>query len=552
MKNDNNAENLLRRCKSVTNAEEIAHEEKIIRSQQPDSPCHLPRDSLFSWSSGFSNFTGFANLAYFLLLLGGLRLCLENLLKYGIRVDPSQWYIVLANQDGVFPSYYPSLLVLILGTNLQALFVLFVEKRLAQSRGSLDGFLLPFLQRLEIFSLVVYILVPVVAMYLDPDDFSLLGSTVVCGTFSVVFLKLWSYIQVNSWCRRNYAANAKRRRRRRSYSRGDRAISRREERLEDLKTKKIVGYPDNLTVGDLYYFLFSPTLCYELNFPRTERIRKRFLCKRIAEVVIGFHVTLGLFQQWIVPSVKNSLIPFSNMDFIHASERMLKLAIPNHLLWLVFFYVYFHGLMNIAGEVLMFADRDFYGDWWNSPNIGYFWRTWNLPVHRWAVRGCFGGFEEDLKGRKVSDEPQRFGGGRPVRIFRILPCLENFVQSQRATPNSIMIGYTLVAAVLAFSLVSWSSNGHTIEKRQAVDWQDTKGMIDAITKMFNGELNFPQYNPENLPKSSFDCGAQQHDGYYADVELECQVSDCDVSAFQRSAREQLFTGLSSRPLTSNN
>lgn len=37
----------------------------------------------------------------------------------------------------------------------------------------------------------------------------------------------------------------------------------------------LVQYPDNLTLPDLYYFLAAPTLCYELNFPRSQRIRKR-------------------------------------------------------------------------------------------------------------------------------------------------------------------------------------------------------------------------------------------------------------------------------------
>lgn len=36
---------------------------------------------------------------------------------------------------------------------------------------------------------------------------------------------------------------------------------------------------------DLYYFIFAPTLCYELNFPRSPRIRYRFLFRRIFEAV---------------------------------------------------------------------------------------------------------------------------------------------------------------------------------------------------------------------------------------------------------------------------
>ena len=103
---------------------------------------------------------------------------------------------------------------------------------------------------------------------------------------------------------------------------------------DDVDTKDVpdlVQYPDNLYLNDLLYFLLAPTLCYELNFPRTSRIRKRFLLKRIVEVVIGANVVMGLFQQWMIPSVKNSLVPFSNMDLAKTTERLLKLAVSIQL-----------------------------------------------------------------------------------------------------------------------------------------------------------------------------------------------------------------------------
>lgn len=96
---------------------------------------------------------------------------------------------------------------------------------------------------------------------------------------------------------------------------------------KDKDTMPLVQYPDNLNVGDLTYYLFSPTVCYELNFPRTTRIRKRFLLKRLLEVIIGVNVVMGLFQQWMIPSVRNSLVPFSNMDVAKTTERLLKLAV---------------------------------------------------------------------------------------------------------------------------------------------------------------------------------------------------------------------------------
>ena len=43
-------------------------------------------------------------------------------------------------------------------------------------------------------------------------------------------------------------------------------------------TTVLVQYPDNLTVSDIYYFWFAPTLCYELNFPKMDRTRKTLEC----------------------------------------------------------------------------------------------------------------------------------------------------------------------------------------------------------------------------------------------------------------------------------
>ena len=41
-----------------------------------------------------------------------------------------------------------------------------------------------------------------------------------------------------------------------------------------LPMEKLVQYPDNLHLRDIYYFWLAPTLCYEVNFPRSQRIRK--------------------------------------------------------------------------------------------------------------------------------------------------------------------------------------------------------------------------------------------------------------------------------------
>ncbi|XP_072382240.1 diacylglycerol O-acyltransferase 1 [Diabrotica undecimpunctata] len=369
-----------RRTKSVTRAEEIQAENQKARKNQPDKPIHKPRDSLFSWTSGFDNFTGFINWAFLLLSIGGVRLLLENFIKYGIRIDPVQWFYMLTGQDDS-GSEHPSL-VLIAYSSVPIILCLLTEKGLAvEIIPNAAGLIV------HIINLLVLILLPMAVIHVK-DGFSLVGASVVTTLYSVLFLKLWSYVQVNMWCRiAKY--NGKGTMRRQSMSYNNLRNTKGSANGKNNTADELVQYPDNLNLKDLYYFLFAPTLCYELNFPKTDRIRKRFLLKRILEVMLGVQLIFCVIQQYMIPSVKNSLIPFSNMDYTKATERLLKLAIPNHLAWLCMFYIMFHSWLNLVGEVLHFADRSFYGDWWNCNNIDSFWRNWNLPVHRWALRHLY-------------------------------------------------------------------------------------------------------------------------------------------------------------------
>lgn len=368
----------------MTRAEQIQAVEKKVRKLQPDKPCHHPRDSLFSWSSEFNNFTGFINWAFLLLSFGSLRLLLENFIKYGIRIDPFQWLTVLTAADG---GVGHPVLVLLLYALIPIATCLLIEKGLA-----VDAINHHFGMTIHVVNLIILVLIPMIVIHLR-EGFSLVGASFVTSCYTVLFLKMWSYIQVNMWCRTaHYHKKNSMRRQSLSYNQLKNACDNGAEfnhETEKEKEAELVQYPDNLNVKDLAYFLCVPTLCYELNFPRSERIRKRFLMKRIFEVIAGTQLMLCMIQQYMIPSIINSLIPFSNMEFTLATERMLKLAIPNHLTWLIFFYIVFHSYFNLLGELLHFADRNFYADWWNANNIDTFWRNWNLPVHRWAVRHLY-------------------------------------------------------------------------------------------------------------------------------------------------------------------
>ena len=124
-------------------------------------------------------------------------------------------------------------------------------------------------------NLIAILLFPVVSVFtihIHPVSASLSSLS-----YSILFLKMFSYHHVNYWCRENQK-KSHRRHKSGDFQNGLRMPS-------GFDPHSLVTYPDNITLRDIFYFFYAPTLCYELNFPRSERRRKRFLLKRLFEVV---------------------------------------------------------------------------------------------------------------------------------------------------------------------------------------------------------------------------------------------------------------------------
>ncbi|XP_057211138.1 diacylglycerol O-acyltransferase 1a [Triplophysa rosa] len=329
--------------------------------------CHTLQESLLSSDSGYSNYRGILNWCVVMLVLTNARLFLENLIKYGILVDPIQ-VISLFLKD---PYSWPALCLIIVSI-VFIMAALYTERRL--SVGTISESTGTFL---HCINLTVILCFPA-ATVLTLTSVTPVGGVLALSVYTILFLKLYSYRDVNKWCRETRQAKA------RTLSRSHSCPS--VHRANGNTGHTRVSYPGNLTHRDMFYFLFAPTLCYELNFPRSPRIRKRFLLRRLFEMLFLIQLMVGLIQQWMVPTIQNSMKPFQNMDFSRMVERLLKLAVPNHLIWLIFFYWFFHSCMNFVAELLQFGDREFYRDWWNSETVPYFWSNWNIPVHKWCLR----------------------------------------------------------------------------------------------------------------------------------------------------------------------
>uniref|UniRef100_A0A7N6FH69 O-acyltransferase n=1 Tax=Anabas testudineus TaxID=64144 RepID=A0A7N6FH69_ANATE len=271
--------------------------------------CHKTQESLLSSASGYKNYRGILNWCVVMLVLSNARLFLENLLRYGVLVDPIQVISLFLND----PYSWPAACLVI---------------------------------ALHIKSVGLTIITVLTIICFNPFSLTV-GGAFALGTYTILFLKLYSYKDVNLWCRELSTIKAKK-------------LARSLSCPSPQHFNGKVCYPGNLTIRDMYYFVFAPTLCYELNFPRSPNIRMSFLLRRLES--------------------------YTDMDVSRMTERLLRLAVPNHLLWLMFFYWFFHSSMNFTAELLRFGDRQFYKDWWNSETVTYFWQNWNIPVHKWCLR----------------------------------------------------------------------------------------------------------------------------------------------------------------------
>jgi diacylglycerol O-acyltransferase-1 len=139
----------------------------------------------------------------------------------------------------------------------------------------------------------------------------------------------------------------------------------------------------------LTYFWWAPTLVYQPVYPRTKKIRWVFVAKRVAEV-FGLNAFVWIASaQYATPVLQNSLDQLATLNVFGILERLMKLSTISLVIWLAGFFALFQSFLNALAEVMKFGDREFYTDWWNSPSVGVYWRTWNKPVYQFMKRHVF-------------------------------------------------------------------------------------------------------------------------------------------------------------------
>lgn len=155
-----------------------------------------------------------------------------------------------------------------------------------------------------------------------------------------------------------------------------------------------VTYPNNLTWGNYADYICCPTLCYELEYPRTEHIVWSELGYKIAAVFGCIFLLTITSEEFILPVLTESALRLETVDSLSEialllAETISMLLFPFMVSFLLVFLVIFEYVLGAAAEITCFADRHFYSDWWNSTDWLEFSREWNIPVHNFARRHVY-------------------------------------------------------------------------------------------------------------------------------------------------------------------
>ncbi|KAJ3295378.1 hypothetical protein HK104_002717 [Borealophlyctis nickersoniae] len=156
-------------------------------------------------------------------------------------------------------------------------------------------------------------------------------------------------------------------------------------RAEELQVELKKGsttFPKNVTFLNFLDYLLVPTLVYELEYPRTHRIRPFYVLEKILATLGTFMILYVTVEHYINPV----LYSLEKLDFIDAVTRLL---IPFMIGYLLIFYIIFECICNGFAEMTRFADREFYEDWWNSLTFDEYARKWNKPVHEFLMRHIY-------------------------------------------------------------------------------------------------------------------------------------------------------------------
>ncbi|KAI9668439.1 MAG: acyl-CoA/sterol acyltransferase [Alyxoria varia] len=154
------------------------------------------------------------------------------------------------------------------------------------------------------------------------------------------------------------------------------------------------SYPHNLTLSNFADWTILPTLVYELEYPRQQHTNWWYVAEKTSATFGVIAVMMVISQAYIYPPVHETVRMkeaglsvaqrWEQFPWI-VSDMLFPLLLEQLLTW----YVIWECVLNVLAEITGFADRGFYGPWWNSVGFDEYARDWNRPVHNFLLRHVY-------------------------------------------------------------------------------------------------------------------------------------------------------------------
>lgn len=154
-------------------------------------------------------------------------------------------------------------------------------------------------------------------------------------------------------------------------------------------------FPENLTLSNYFMYTVFPTLVYQFEYPRTKNIRWSYVFEKVCAIFGTIFLMILVAQFFMFPPAQRAI----NMRDYPWPTKMAKFKEWGYLvaefvpamtvIYILVFYLIWDAILNCNAELTTFADRYFYGDWWNCVSWAEFSRIWNVPVHKFLLRHVY-------------------------------------------------------------------------------------------------------------------------------------------------------------------
>jgi diacylglycerol O-acyltransferase-1 len=307
------------------------------------------------------NYRGFFNLLLIILVVSNFRLLLDAVSKHGFILSK----IYSSVQDGVntWSDSSKSLLIdlpFLSGLLIVQAFIVgaySIEKILCQRQyiGEYVGLALHFINTNSALGVVILIV-----WYLI--EHPIVGAILIMQA-TITWLKLISYVHANYDHRLTMMSSSSSTENNTNNNIGTGPNNMQQlalvKDLDPCDTKLV--YPNNVTLSDIYYFWFAPTLTYQLAYPRSPYIRWMKVLTLFGQLIICVLLVIFIAAQVIAPTldllVHDLETSRGELRTQTIGDYLLKLSISSTYIWLLVFYGFFHCFLNLTAEILRFGDR---------------------------------------------------------------------------------------------------------------------------------------------------------------------------------------------------